>query len=125
MNQTEGRLLGRVALITGASRGIGAAIAKRYAEEGAQVILIARTIAGLEEVDDVIQKKSNGHSRATLVPIDLTNFDDLRKVASSINERFGKLDILAKERDISMTACMDCHRVKGGSLQCDYCHDTR
>ena len=37
----------------------------------------------------------------------------------------GKRDILAKERDISMTACMDCHRVKGGSLQCDYCHDTR
>lgn len=94
MNQTEGRLLGRVALITGASRGIGAAIAKRYAEEGAQVILIARTVAGLEEVDDIIQKNSNGHSRATLIPIDLMNFDDLTKVASAINERFGKLDVL-------------------------------
>ena len=88
------RLLGRVALITGASRGIGAAVAKQYAAEGAQVILTARTIAGLEEVDDAIQAASNGQSKATLVPLDLKDQDEIQKLGPAISKRFGKLDIL-------------------------------
>ncbi len=94
MSQTKKRLLGRVALITGASRGIGAAVAKQYATEGAHVILTARTIAGLEEVDDAIQTASNGKTKATLVPLDLQDGNEIQKLAPAISERFGKLDIL-------------------------------
>lgn len=85
-----GRLHDRVALITGASRGIGAAVAKRFAAEGAHVILIARTVGGLEEVDDEI--KALGGS-ATLVPCDLTEFDRLDNLGPPLLERFDKLDI--------------------------------
>ena len=94
MPRLRKRLLGRVALITGASRGIGAAVAKQYAAEGAQVILTARTIAGLEEVDDAIQAASNGQSKATLVPLDLKNQDEIQKLGPAISKRFGRLDIL-------------------------------
>ncbi len=94
MPRLRKRLLGRVALITGASRGIGAAVAKQYAAEGAQVILTARTIAGLEEVDDAIQAASNGQSKAILVPLDLKDQDEIQKLAPAISKRFGKLDIL-------------------------------
>ena len=83
-------LAGRIALITGASRGIGAAVAKRFAMEGAHVILIARTIGGLEEVDDAI--KANG-GQATLVPCDLTDFEALDTLGPSLLERFDKLDV--------------------------------
>lgn len=89
---TNGRLAGRVALITGASRGIGAAVAKRFAAEGAQVILTARTVGGLEEVDDAIRKA--GHGNATLVPLDLAKGAEIDKLGPAILERFGKLDIL-------------------------------
>jgi NAD(P)-dependent dehydrogenase (short-subunit alcohol dehydrogenase family) len=88
----NGRLAGRVALITGASRGIGAAVAKRFAAEGAQVILTARTVGGLEEVDDQIRKA--GHGNATLVPLDLAKGAEIDKLGPAILERFGKLDIL-------------------------------
>lgn len=88
------RLAGRVALITGASRGIGAAVAKRYAAEGAHVILTARTVAGLEEVDDTIRMESDGQAQATLVPLDLQQSDEIEKLAPAIGGRFGKLDIL-------------------------------
>jgi short-subunit dehydrogenase len=59
------RLEGRLALITGASRGLGAAVAKRYAREGAHVILVARTIGGLEEVDDAIKAEGGAATRYT------------------------------------------------------------
>lgn len=85
------RLDGRIALITGASRGIGAAVARRFAAEGAHVILVARTQGGLEEVDDQI--RANGGS-ATLTPMDLTEFENLDKLGAALFERFKKLDVL-------------------------------
>jgi len=86
-----GRLAGRVALITGASRGIGAAVAKRFAAEGAHIVAVARTVGGLEELDDVI--KAVGGS-ATLVPLDLLEFDGIDRLAGAVHERWSRLDIL-------------------------------
>lgn len=86
-----GRLENRLALITGASRGIGAAVAKRFAAEGAHVVLVARTQGGLEEVDDAIRAASGN---ATLVPLDLQNFESIDRLAAVLAERHGKLDIL-------------------------------
>ncbi len=85
------RLADRVALITGASRGIGAAIARRFAAEGAHVILVARSVEELEKVDDDIQ--SAGGS-ATLVPMDLMEWSTIDGLAAPIAERWGKLDVL-------------------------------
>lgn len=87
----SGRLAGRVALVTGASRGLGAAIARRFAEEGAELILVARTVGGLEEVDDAVQA-AGGH--ATLVPLDLTDFAALDRLGGVIFERHKRLDVL-------------------------------
>lgn len=84
-------LKGKVALITGASRGIGAAAAKRLAAEGAHVVLAARTVGGLEEVDDAV--KAIGGS-ATLVPIDLRQMEMVDALGAQVYERFGRLDIL-------------------------------
>ncbi|WP_282609620.1 SDR family NAD(P)-dependent oxidoreductase [Pelagibius sp. Alg239-R121] len=88
----NGRLAGRIALITGASRGIGAAVAKRFGAEGAHLILVAQTVGGLEEIDDEI--RAAGGAPATLVPLDLRNFDAIDQMGASIYERFGRLDIL-------------------------------
>jgi NAD(P)-dependent dehydrogenase (short-subunit alcohol dehydrogenase family) len=88
----SGRLHGRLALITGASRGLGAALAKRFAAEGAQLILLARDTAALEKLDDELRATS---AAATLVPLDLRAFDQIDGMAASIAQRFGKLDILA------------------------------
>ncbi len=85
-------LTNKIALITGASRGIGAAVAKRFAAEGAHVILTARTVGGLEAVDDAIQ--AAGGAPATLVPLDLRQMDQIDALGASIYERFGRLDIL-------------------------------
>jgi len=90
----QGRLEGRVALITGASRGIGAAVAQHYAAEGAQVVLAARTKTDLEEIDDAIRKRSNGARSATLVPMDLREGNDIDRLAAAIAQRFGRIDIL-------------------------------
>lgn len=86
------RLDGRIALITGASRGIGAAVAKRFASEGAQVIITGRTVGGLEEVDDAI--RASGGKPATIVPLDLRSHDMIDALGAQLYERFGKLDIL-------------------------------
>jgi len=85
------RLEGRLALVTGASRGIGAAVARRFAAEGAHLILVARTVGALEEIDDEIR---TGGDSATLVPLDLRDFDKLDQMGASLYERFGKLDVL-------------------------------
>jgi NAD(P)-dependent dehydrogenase (short-subunit alcohol dehydrogenase family) len=86
-----GLLSGRVALVTGASRGIGRAAALALSEAGAHVILVARGVGELEEVDDQIKK--NG-GEATLVPLDLKDFDGLDRMGAAIFERWGKLDAL-------------------------------
>jgi NAD(P)-dependent dehydrogenase (short-subunit alcohol dehydrogenase family) len=88
---STGRLADRLAVITGASRGIGRSVAKAFAREGAHVILIARTTGALEEVDDEIQSMGGA---ATLVPADLKHFDGIDRLGASIHERWGKLDIL-------------------------------
>ena len=84
-------LRNRVALLTGASRGIGAAVAKRFAREGAHVILVARDSKALEAVDDAIRAEGG---TATLVPLDLTQFAQIELLAAQIAQRFGRLDIL-------------------------------
>ncbi len=88
------RLAGRTALITGASRGIGAAVAKRFAAEGAKLILVARTSGGLEEVDDAIRAECGEDAAPTLVQLDLARPDDIDGLATAVAERFGRLDIL-------------------------------
>ena len=86
-----GRLNGRIALVTGASRGIGRAVALRFAEEGAHLILTARTVGGLEEVDDLVRGRGGN---ATLVPMDLTQVDEIDRLGAAIHQRFGRLDVL-------------------------------
>ena len=85
------RLRGRIALITGASRGLGAAAALAYAKEGAHCVLVARTVGGLEALDDQI--KAVGGS-ATLVPLDITDGPGIDRLGAALYERFKKLDIL-------------------------------
>jgi NAD(P)-dependent dehydrogenase (short-subunit alcohol dehydrogenase family) len=85
------RLAGKVALITGASRGIGAAVAERFAREGAHLVLAARTVGGLEEVDDSIRAVGGS---ATLVPLDLRDFIKIDELAAALFDRWSRLDIL-------------------------------
>lgn len=84
-------LSGRIALVTGASRGIGYHAAKHLAAAGAHVIAVARTVGGLEELDDEI--KTAGGS-TTLVPLDLADMAGIDRLGGAINDRWGKLDIM-------------------------------
>ena len=84
-------LSGKIALVTGASRGIGYQAAKALAAEGAHVIAVARTIGALEELDDEIQAAGG---TATLTPLDLKQGDLIDKIGGAVAERWGKLDIL-------------------------------
>jgi len=84
-------LASRIALVTGASRGIGYAAAKLLAKAGAHIIAVARTQGGLEELDDEIRNEGGS---ATLVPVNLTDFDGIARLGAALNERHGKLDIL-------------------------------
>ena len=86
-----GRLAERIALITGASRGIGAAVAKRFAAEGVHVVALARTVGGLEELDDDIRAAGG---TATLLPLDLRKFDGIDQMGAALYQRFGRLDVL-------------------------------
>lgn len=85
------RFEGQLALVTGASRGIGAATAKALAAEGAHVILTARTAGGLEEVEEAIHAAGGN---ATIAPLDLIETDSIARLASAVAERWGTLDIL-------------------------------
>jgi NAD(P)-dependent dehydrogenase (short-subunit alcohol dehydrogenase family) len=87
----------RIALVTGASRGIGYFTALGLAKAGAHVIACARSVGGLEELDDAI--KAEGGS-ATLVPFDLTDMQAIDQLGGSIFERWGKLDILVANAGI-------------------------
>ena len=85
------RLLGKIALITGASRGIGLAIAQVFAEAGAKIILLSKNQRSLEKIDDIF--RSQGHS-PTLLPFDLEQSDQIDALTQTIYDRFGRLDIL-------------------------------
>lgn len=84
-------LSGRIALVTGASRGIGYFVAKGLAAAGAHVIAVARTVGGLEELDDEVKGLGG---EATLVPLDLLDMAGIDRLGGAIHERWGKLDIL-------------------------------
>lgn len=84
-------LASRIALVTGASRGIGYATALALAKAGAHLVAVARTQGGLEELDDEIRKHGG---TATLVPLNLTDFDGIARLGAALHERHGKIDIL-------------------------------
>jgi len=90
-------LQGRVALVTGASRGIGYHVARELAAAGAHVIAVARTVGGLEELDDEIQAAGG---QATLVPLDLMDMPGIDRLGGAIFDRWGKLDILVANAGI-------------------------
>src|SRR3954469_12183329 len=81
-------LADRIALVTGASRGIGFATAKALAKAGAHIVAVARTQGGLEELDDEIRKDGGS---ATLVPLNLTDSDGIARLGAGLQERYGKL----------------------------------
>lgn len=83
-------LTGRVALVTGASRGLGFSVAAALGARGAHVIALARTVGGLEELDEAIQ---GAGGTATLVPLDLTDDPALERLGAAIHERWGKIDL--------------------------------
>ncbi|GAB5038070.1 SDR family NAD(P)-dependent oxidoreductase [Bartonella henselae] len=91
MKKLDFSLFGRVALVTGASRGIGYHLALELAERGAHIIALARTMSGLTELDNQIQKKG---ARATLIPIDLHHMENIDALATSITQDWKKLDIM-------------------------------
>ncbi len=84
-------LSGKIALVTGASRGIGRAVALELAKAGAHIVATARTVGGLEELDDEIRKLGG---TATLVPLDIKDFPALDRLGASLFDRFKKLDVL-------------------------------
>jgi NAD(P)-dependent dehydrogenase (short-subunit alcohol dehydrogenase family) len=91
VNDTTKRLSGRLALVTGASRGIGAATAEALAAEGAHVILVARTAGALEEVEERIHDAGGS---ATIAPLDLTQGESIGKLAAAVGQRWEALDVL-------------------------------
>ena len=87
----EGPLAGRIALVTGASRGIGAATARALAQAGAHVVLTARDARDLEAVEEAIHQAGG---MATIAPMDLTESDSIARLAAAVTERWGRLDVL-------------------------------
>jgi NAD(P)-dependent dehydrogenase (short-subunit alcohol dehydrogenase family) len=97
----EGPLAGRVAVVTGASRGIGAATAARLAEDGAAIVLAARSVDDLEAVASAIRAAG---SEALVVRTDATDLGDLAALAAATSERLGRLDILVNNAGVLPTA---------------------
>lgn len=83
-------LQGQIALVTGASRGLGFACARAFGQAGAQVIAVARTVGGLEELDEAIRP---GGGAATLVPLDIRDDEGLKRMGAAIFERWGHVDL--------------------------------
>jgi NAD(P)-dependent dehydrogenase (short-subunit alcohol dehydrogenase family) len=81
----------RIVLVTGASRGIGAATALAFGKAGAHVVAVARTTGGLEELDDQIRAAGGS---ATLVPLDITDTAGIARLAEALDKRYGRLDVL-------------------------------
>jgi NAD(P)-dependent dehydrogenase (short-subunit alcohol dehydrogenase family) len=94
-------LASRIALVTGASRGIGYATARALAKAGAHIIAVARTQGGLEELDDEIRKDGG---TATLVPLSLTDFDGIARLGAALHERHGKIDVLVGNAAVASTS---------------------
>ncbi len=94
-------LASRIALVTGASRGIGYATARALAKAGAHIIAVARTQGGLEELDDDIRKDGG---TATLVPLSLTDFDGIARLGAALHERHGKIDVLVGNAAVASTS---------------------
>jgi NAD(P)-dependent dehydrogenase (short-subunit alcohol dehydrogenase family) len=90
-------LADRIALVTGASRGIGHATALALGAAGAHVVAVARTVGGLEELDDAIRAAG---STATLVPLDLKDYAGIDRLAAAISQRYGRLDVLVANAGI-------------------------
>lgn len=88
---TDKPLSGRVAVVTGASRGIGHAVALALAEAGAHVVAVARTVGGLEELDDAVRAVGGS---ATLVPMDLRELDQIDQLGAALHQRYGRIDAL-------------------------------
>jgi NAD(P)-dependent dehydrogenase (short-subunit alcohol dehydrogenase family) len=91
-------LASRLALVTGASRGLGRATPQAQAKAGAHVIAVARTQGGLEELDDAIRAEGGS---ATLVPLSLTDLDGIARLGAALHERHGRLDILVGNAGIA------------------------
>jgi NAD(P)-dependent dehydrogenase (short-subunit alcohol dehydrogenase family) len=87
----SGRLKGQVALITGATRGLGASVALAYAREGAHLLLLATDASKLEEMDDQVRREGG---QATLIPYDLSSWMGILQLGNHIHSQYGKLDIL-------------------------------
>src|SRR3984885_1203487 len=84
-------LADRIALVTGTSRGIGYATALALARAGAHVVALARTVGGLEELDDAVRAAG---ASATLTPLDIRDYPALYRLGAALNERYGRLDVL-------------------------------
>src|SRR5438132_2024671 len=90
-------LADRIALVTGASRGIGHATALALAKAGAHIVAVARTVGGLEELDDAVRAVG---STATLVPLDLKDYAGIDRLAAAVGQRYGRLDALVANAGI-------------------------
>ncbi len=115
------KLENKIAVITGASRGIGRAVAHAYAKQGARLVLIGRDVQGLEATDDLVQSAGG---EATLVPLDLGKVDMIDTLAAELAKKFGKIDVLVgnaatlgvltpiqdiKPRDFNHVMTVNCH----------------